>query len=84
MQCIPTDFFKRYMRKKKQEVEMETVNGVWKVTSLPFVKRNRIFARFSKGWSDFVRKNEFNKVGQTLVFKMIRRGECPKFMVQKQ
>ncbi|KAI9111209.1 hypothetical protein K1719_017820 [Acacia pycnantha] len=81
--CIPTDFFKKYMRRMKQEVEMETVKGVWKVTSLPHLKRGQMFARFSTGWSEFAQKNWF-QVGETLLFRMIQRGHRPKFIVSKE
>ncbi|KAK4268122.1 hypothetical protein QN277_024821 [Acacia crassicarpa] len=81
--CIPTDFFKKYMRKKKQEVDMETGKGVWKVTSLPHLKRGQMFARFSRGWSEFARKNRF-QVGETLLFRMIQRDHHPKFIVSKE
>ncbi|XP_054782963.1 B3 domain-containing transcription factor VRN1-like [Prosopis cineraria] len=81
--CIPTEFFKKYIRKEMQEVEIETVRGVWTVTLLPFKKRTRTFARFSKGWSQFAKKNHL-KEGQTLIFKMIRGGHCPKFIVYRQ
>ncbi|KAI9111165.1 hypothetical protein K1719_017776 [Acacia pycnantha] len=81
--CIQTDFFKKYMRRMKQEVEMETEKGVWKVTSLPHLKRGQMFARFSRGWSEFARKNWF-QVGETLLFRMIQRGHRPKFIVSKE
>ncbi|KAK4268123.1 hypothetical protein QN277_024822 [Acacia crassicarpa] len=81
--CIPTDFFKKYMRRKKHEVEMETVKGVWKVTSLPHLKRGQMFARFSRGWSGFARRNRF-QAGETLLFRMIQRGDRPKFIVSKE
>ncbi|KAI9111255.1 hypothetical protein K1719_017866 [Acacia pycnantha] len=81
--CIPTDFFKKYLRMVKQEVEMETVKGVWKVTSLPHLKRSQMFARFSRGWSEFARKNRF-QAGETLLFRMIQRGHHPKFIVSKE
>ncbi|KAK4271050.1 hypothetical protein QN277_019799 [Acacia crassicarpa] len=81
--CIPTDFFRKYMRKEKHEVEMETVEGVWKVASLPHLKRSRMFARFTRGWSEFARQNRL-QAGETLRFRMIRRGHCPKFTVSKE
>ncbi|KAI9111138.1 hypothetical protein K1719_017749 [Acacia pycnantha] len=68
------------LEKKRQEVEIETVKGVWKVTLLPHKKGTRTFARFSKGWSQFARNNHF-KTGQTLLFKMVRTGHRPKFVV---
>lgn len=62
---------------------METEKGTWTVTSLPHKKRNRMFARFSRGWSEFARRNHF-QAGETLLFEMVKRGKCPKFKVQKQ
>ena len=70
------------MRKKKHEVELETVNGAWTVTLLPHKKRGLVFARFSRGWSEFARRNKF-KTGDTVVFDMIQRGNCPKLIVHK-
>lgn len=81
--CFPTEFFKKHMKNKRQEVEIETIDGVWKVTLLPHMKRTRTFARFSKGWSEFAKANHF-KTGETLIFKMVGRGECPKFIVDRQ
>ncbi|KAI9111229.1 hypothetical protein K1719_017840 [Acacia pycnantha] len=78
--CIPTEFLNKHLEKKRQEVEIETVKGVWKVTLLPHKKGTRTFARFSKGWSQFARNNHF-KTGQALLFKMVRTGHCPKFVV---
>ncbi|KAK4268121.1 hypothetical protein QN277_024820 [Acacia crassicarpa] len=81
--CVPTKFFREHMRNVKQEVEIETAKGVWKVTLLPHRKRTRTFARFSRGWSAFTQSNQL-EVGGALLFKMIRRGKCPKFIVQRQ
>ena len=71
------------MRKKKHEVEMETVNGTWKITLFPHKKRTQLFARFIRGWSEFARRNKF-KTGDTVVFDMIQRGNYPKLIVHKQ
>ncbi|XP_054782921.1 B3 domain-containing protein REM6-like isoform X1 [Prosopis cineraria] len=62
--CFPTDFFKKHMKNKRQEVEIEIVEGVWTVTLIPHKKRARTFARFSEGWSNFAKANHF-KTGET-------------------
>ncbi|KAI9111211.1 hypothetical protein K1719_017822 [Acacia pycnantha] len=81
--CFPTEFFHKHMKNKRQEVEMETVEGVWTVRLLPHMKRTRTFARLSKGWSEFAKANRF-KTGETLVFELTRKGDCPKFVVNRQ
>ncbi|KAI9111163.1 hypothetical protein K1719_017774 [Acacia pycnantha] len=81
--CVPTKFFREYMRNEKQEVEIETAKGVWKVKLLPHGKKTRTFARLSRGWAAFTRSHRL-EVGDALLFKMIREGECPKFIVQRQ
>ncbi|KAK4268130.1 hypothetical protein QN277_024825 [Acacia crassicarpa] len=81
--CFPTEFFHKHMKNKRQEVEMETVEGVWTVSLLPHMKRTRTFARLSKGWSEFAKANHF-KTGETLVFELTRKGDCPKFVINRQ
>ncbi|KAK4268124.1 hypothetical protein QN277_024823 [Acacia crassicarpa] len=80
---LPTEFFLKHMKNKRQEVEIETGEGEWTVTLLTQKKRTRTFARLSKGWSDFAKANHL-KPGETLVFQMIRKGDRPRFIVHRQ
>ncbi|KAI9111214.1 hypothetical protein K1719_017825 [Acacia pycnantha] len=55
--CVPTKFFKEYMRNEKHEVELETGKGAWKVTLLTHKKRRSTFARFTRGWTAFAQSH---------------------------
>lgn len=82
VQCIPTEFYKRHMRKERQKIEIETSKGSWTVTLVPSKRRNGAYGRFSAGWTDCARDNQF-KMGETLLFQMVWTNNCPKFIVHR-
>lgn len=72
MQCVPVDFWKKYVKKYDHKFKMilEMASVEWNLTVS--IVNNR--TRASGGWKDFVKGNRL-VVGNVLKFELVNKGK---------